>query len=79
MVCFFDILLRISMESRRMGGYVSYFQDDPIPNLGYGYHVGLCDYGSWAKEVMLLDYLHQIWPAFHPECGDSTEIGDKCH
>eukprot|EP00957_Ditylum_brightwellii_P101536 7738427-Ditylum_brightwellii.AAC.1 len=27
-----------------MSGYVSYFQDDHILNLGHGYHVGLCGY-----------------------------------
>eukprot|EP00957_Ditylum_brightwellii_P111826 8529425-Ditylum_brightwellii.AAC.1 len=38
MVCFFGILLRISMEPRRMYGYASYFQDDHFLNLGHGYH-----------------------------------------
>eukprot|EP00957_Ditylum_brightwellii_P135749 10352413-Ditylum_brightwellii.AAC.1 len=79
MVCFFGILLRISMDPRRIDGYVSYFQDDPILNLGHGHHVGLCGYGSWAKEVMLLDHFHQICSSFHPELSDSRETGDKYH
>eukprot|EP00957_Ditylum_brightwellii_P184761 14072697-Ditylum_brightwellii.AAC.1 len=79
MVHLFGILLRISMEPRRMDGFVSYFQDDPILNLGNGYHVGLHGYGSWAKEVMLLDCFCQILSAFHPECSDSRETGDKRH
>eukprot|EP00957_Ditylum_brightwellii_P184103 14023407-Ditylum_brightwellii.AAC.1 len=79
MVCFFGILLRISMEPRGINRYVFYFQDDPILNLGHGYHAGLHGYGSWAKDVMLLDCFCQIQSAFHPEFGDSRETGNKCH
>eukprot|EP00957_Ditylum_brightwellii_P103090 7856037-Ditylum_brightwellii.AAC.1 len=72
----FGILLRISMEPRRMGGYVSYFQDDTILNLGQGYHVVLHGYTSWSTKVMALDHFCQICSASCPEFGDSTETGD---
>ena len=39
MVCFFGIMLRISMEPRKMGGYVSYFENNPIIRIGGNYCV----------------------------------------
>ena len=39
MVRFFGILLRISMEPQKMGGYESYFRDAPQIHLGVGYNV----------------------------------------
>ena len=37
MIRFFGIMLRISLEPRKMGGYTSYFLEDPVVMLGSGY------------------------------------------
>lgn len=78
MVRFFGIMLRISMEPRKMGGYTSYFQENPLVNLASGYSVQLRGFDPWAKEVMPLIRFKQIRGAFHPEAGLSM-CGDKCH
>ena len=54
MVCFFGIMLRISMEPRKMGGYVSYFEDNPIIHMGGNYGVRLRGFDPWAKQIMAL-------------------------
>jgi hypothetical protein len=38
---FFGIMLIISMETRKMGGYVSYFEDSPVISMGGLYKVHL--------------------------------------
>ena len=78
MIRFFGIMLRISLDPRKMGGYTSYFQDNPIITLSNGYSVQLRGFDPWAKEVMPLIRFKQIRGAFHPEAG-STSCGDKCH
>ena len=78
MIQFFGIMLRISMEPRKMGGYVSYFEENPVINIGDHYSVQLRGYNPWAKNVMSLSRFKQIRSAFHPEAGDS-DCGDKCH
>ena len=76
---FFGILLRISMEPRKMGGYVSYFRDPPQVHLGVGYNVRLIGFEPWARNIMPLLRFKQIRSAFHPEAGRSELTGDKCH
>ena len=66
------------MEPRKMGGYASYFQENPIVNLSSGYSVQLRGFDPWAKEVMPLIRFKQIRGAFHPESKASLS-GDKCH
>ena len=77
MVRFFGILLRISMEPRKMGGYASYFVSNPCVSVG-GYSVQLKGYTPWAKDIMSLIRFKQIRSAFHPEAEKSI-CGDKCH
>ena len=79
MVRFFGIMLRISMEPRKMGGYASYFQDPPVIRLGVSYSVRLTGFDPWAREIMTLLRFKQIRSAFHPEAGRSELTGDKCH
>lgn len=78
MVRFFGIMLRISMEPRKMGGYTSYFQENPVVSLANGYSVQLRGFDAWAKDIMPLIRFKQIRGAFHPEAGQS-DCGDKCH
>ncbi len=78
MIRFFGILLKISLEPRKMGGHVSYFTENPAVRIGDGYTVELRGYNSWAKEVMSLIRFKQIRSAFHPEAGESA-CQDKCH
>ena len=78
MIRFFGIMLRISLEPRKMGGYTTYFTDNSSMSIGHGYNVELQGYHAWAKEIMPLIRFKQIRSAFHPEAGDS-QCNDKCH
>ena len=78
MIRFFGIMLRISLEPRKMGGYVSYFTDNPTVVCGDGYSIQLRGYDPWARDVMTLVRFKQIRPAFHPEAKNSI-CNDKCH
>ena len=78
MIRFFGIMLRISLEPEKMGGYTSYFQDNPVITMGTGYSVQLRGFDPWAKDFMSLIRFEQIRDAFHPEAG-KTQCGDKCH
>ena len=60
MVRFFGIILRISMEPRKMGGYTSYFQENPVVSLANGYSVQLRGFDAWAKDIMPLIRFKQI-------------------
>ena len=71
MIRFFGIILRISMEPRNMGGYTSYFEEDPVVILGSGYFCKLREYQSWAKDGVPLVRFNKIRSAFHPEVGES--------
>ena len=71
-------MLKILLEPRNMGGYTSYFTENPTVRIGDGYMVQLRGYDAWAKEVMSLVRFKQIRSAFHPEAGD-TACNDKCH
>ena len=66
------------MEPRKMGGYVSYFSDNPIITPGDGYSVEIRGYSPWAKDIMTLVCFKQIRSAFHLEAGSSM-CEDKCH
>ena len=67
MIRFFGIMLRISLEPRKMGGYPSYFTDQSSLGIGTNYSVHLRGYKPWAKDVMTLVRFKQIRSAFHPE------------
>ena len=49
---FFGIMMRISTEPRKMGGYPSYFVEDPIICFGCEYSVQCRLYYYWGKYVM---------------------------
>ena len=78
MIRFFGILLRISLEPRKMGGYTTYFSDESVIAMGSTYRCKLRGYEPWAKRIMTLVRFKQIRSAFHPETGTSL-CGDKCH
>ena len=78
MIRFFGILLRISLEPRKMGGYITYFSEEPVIAMGSTYRCKLRGYEPWAKRIMSLVRFKQIRSAFHPETGTSL-CGDKCH
>ena len=78
MVHFFGILLRISLEPRKMGGYTSYFQESHSITLASGYTCNLQGYQSWAKNIMNLVRFKQIRSAFRLE-SHRYDINDKCY
>ena len=61
-----------------MGGYVSYFTENPTVVVGDGYSIQLRGYDPWAKDIMSLVRFKQIRSAFHPEA-ESSICNDKCH
>ena len=78
MIRFFGIMLRISLEPRKMGGYLSYFTENPTVHIGDGYSIELRGFDPWAKEIMSLVRFKQIRSAFHPEA-ETSMCNDKCH
>ena len=78
MVRFFGILLRISLEPRKMGGYESHFSENNTITLAIGYISILRGYNGWAKEIMSLVRLKQIRSAFRPEF-HRNDVTDKCY
>ena len=77
MIRFFGIMLRISLEPRKMGGYETYFVESKSVHLGHGYELQLRGYHAWAKDVMPLVWFQQIRSALRPEA-DVTDKYDKC-
>ena len=77
MIRFFGIMLQISLEPGKLGGYESYFVESKSINLGHRYKLELRGYHSWAKEVMPLVRFKQIRSALRPEA-DVTDKYDKC-
>ena len=78
MIRFHGMVLKMSIDDRKLGGYEAYFTEGMSINLGRNYSVMLSDYPAWAAKVMSLSRFKQIRAAYHPEVGSST-IGDKCH
>ena len=78
MIHFFGIMLRISLEPRKMGGYESYFVEDQSITLCNGYSATLRGYNAWAKDIMTLLRFKQIRSAFRSEC-DRFDPNDKCY
>ena len=78
MVHFFGILLRISLEPRKMGGYESYFSENITVSLASGYSSTLRGYNAWAKDIMSLVRFKQIRSAFRSEY-HRYDVNDKCY
>ena len=78
MIRFHGIVLKMSIDDRKLGGYEAYFTEGMSINLGRNCSVTLTDYPAWAIKIMSLSRFKQIRAAYHPEVGSST-IGDKCH
>ena len=78
MIHFFGIMLRISLEPRKMGGYQSYFTEQLSITASNGYSTSLRGYHAWAKDIMSLLRFKQIRSAFRSEC-DRYDPNDKCY
>ena len=78
MIHFFGIMLRISLEPRKMGGYESYFTEQLSITASNGYSTSLRGYHAWAKDIMSLLRFKQIRSAFRSEC-DRYDPNDKCY
>ena len=78
MIRFFGIMLRISLEPWKMGGYVSYFSVNPTIVCRDGYSMQLRGYDPWAKDAMTLVRFKQIRSVFYPKAEKSL-CNDKCH
>ena len=50
---FFEIILQMSLESRKMDWYGWYFTDSKSAHLRQGYDFGLRRYHNWTEEVSL--------------------------
>ena len=78
MIHFFGIMLRISLEPRKMGGYESYFTEQQSITAANGYSTSLRGYHAWAKDIMSLLRFKQIRSAFRSEC-NRYDPNDKCY
>ena len=78
MVHFCGILLRISLEPWKMGGYESYFSENITILLSHGYKSTLHGYNAWAKDIMSLVRFKQIRSAFCSEY-HRYDVNDKCY
>ena len=54
------------MGPRKMGGYTSYFENNPHITLSGGYSAQLQGFHPWAKEIMSLIRFKQIQSTLHP-------------
>ena len=64
------------MESRKIGEYASYFQDNHVVHMGGNYGGRLCGFDPWAKKIMSLIRFKYIRSTFHLEAGQSDLTGD---
>ena len=75
---FFVIMVWISIEPRNIGGWPSYFADDPVIHLGCLYSVQIRGYDAWSKYFTTLIRFKHIRSDFHPEAGTYL-CGEKYH
>ena len=78
MIRFPWILLRISLEPRKMEGYASCFTANSNVKIGTACSVEIRWHNAWAKDAMTIARFKQIRSALHPECSKS-KWNDKCH
>ena len=77
MIRFHGIIIRMSLEHRELGGYVSYFPEPITIHLSKDVSIELEDLPAWGlKAGFSLHRFKQIRAAFHPEVGTTT-VGDK--
>ena len=72
------MVLKTSIDDRRVGGYTEYFYDDIFTDLAEDYSIKIKAFASRAKDVMTLIHFKQICSAFHPKPHFATSR-DKCH
>ena len=77
MIGLFGILLSISLEPRKMGGYIIYFSEEPVITMVGKYRCKLRGYEPWAKRITSL-IRFKMRSAFHQE-NETSLCGDKCH
>ncbi len=78
MIRWHGVILKMSIDNRKIGGYESYFSPPEKICLSSTHIHTVNDFPAWAAEVFTIRRFKQIRAAYHPEVGFST-IGDKCH
>ena len=78
MIQFFGIMLKISIQDLRLGGYAAYWNTECYIYAGRNYTVEMLGIKPWARDIMTKYRFKQIRAAFRPE-NDITDVGDKCH
>lgn len=53
MIRFHGMVLKMSIDDRKLGGYEAYFTEGMSINLGRNYSVTLTDYPAWASKVTM--------------------------
>ena len=71
-------MLQVLIKPLDMGGYPSYFVEDPMIHLGHGYSVKIRGCDAWGKDIITLIRFKQICNTFHPE-SRRYFFGDICH
>ena len=68
----------MSLESRKIGGCESYFEDATIISLSNGRSYTLRDFNAWSKDTMSLLKIKETRSAFRAE-SHSYDVNDKCY
>ena len=78
MIQFFGMVLKMSIDDRRVGGYTEYFYEEIFTDLAKDFSINIKGLKSWANDVMTLCCFKQSHSEFHPEPHFAAN-GDKCH
>ena len=78
MIHFFGMVLKVSIDDWRVGGYTEYFYDEIFKDRAEDYSINVKGFASWAKDVITQHHFKQICSVFHPEPHFATN-GEKCH
>ena len=78
MIHFFGMVLNMSIDDRRVGGYTGYLYDEIFTDLAENYSINIKGFMSWAKDVMTICLFKQIHFAFCPKLHFTTNR-DMCH
>ena len=77
---FLGILLKISLDGRRRGGYMQYFLESKrTVTLGRGLHKEIKGHTPWAKDIMDVKRFKQILNAFRTVGSRLKNVEDKAY
>ena len=76
---FLGIMLKISLDGRRQGGYEQYFKDCNYIKATSRKRYKITGHTAWAKKIMPLRHFKQVRAAFRVEKKGDKRVGDKAY